>query len=163
MPRATAPSGQDWEPQVFNFQDRKNATSKKPQRASEKDVNRALQSSQPVQIEKKEHMRLNQQAHSAGANAKKLDEDSEHLKVKRVDPQIRMRIMKARQDLNWSQQDLAQKISERTTVVTEYENGKAVPEERIIVKLEKALGVYLRGAKVGQPFGKVRPVPKPKE
>ncbi|EPY35170.1 transcription factor [Strigomonas culicis] len=130
---------------------------------NEQSANRAMQSGQQVDVQKKDHQKMNQQSASAGANAKKLDEDHDNFKVKKVDNQLRVRIQKARQELNWNQQDLAQHISERIGVVTEYENGKAVPEERIIVKMEKALGVHLRGAMAGQPMGKNRPTPKPKE
>ncbi|EPY38516.1 transcription factor [Angomonas deanei] len=153
------PSGQDWEPQVYNVH--KKNTSGTQRKVNEHDANKAIQSGQAVAVQRKEHLKMNQQAASAGANAKKLDEDHETLKVKKIDPQVRMRIQRARQELNWTQADLAQKISERVTVVTEYENGKAVPEERILVKMEKAFGIYLRGAKAGQEFGKVRPTPKP--
>lgn len=156
-------SGQDWEPQVYNFQKKNDAASRQPRVVGERDANRAVQSGQQVEVQKKEYARANQQASGPGANAKKLDDDHETLKVKKVDPQLRLRIMKARQELNWTQQDLAQRISERASLVTEYENGKAVPEERVIVKMEKALGIHLRGAKAGEQLGKTRPTPKPKE
>ncbi|GET87904.1 hypothetical protein, conserved [Leishmania tarentolae] len=163
MPRGAIPTGQDWEEQRFNFQQRGGGGSAQPRKVTERDANRAVQSGQNVQVQRKEHQRFNQQAVSAGANAKKLDEDNETLKVKKVDPHLRVRIMKERQALNWSQQDLAQRISERVSVVAEYESGKAVQEERVIVKMEKALGVHLRGAKAGEPMGKNRPAPKPQD
>ncbi|KPA82627.1 hypothetical protein ABB37_02469 [Leptomonas pyrrhocoris] len=163
MPKGTIPAGQDWEEQRFNFQQRGAGAAAKPRVVNERDASRAIQSGQAVQVQRKEHQQANQQAASAGANAKKLDEDNESLKVKKVDPHLRVRIMKARQGLNWSQQDLAQRISERASVVAEYENGKAVPDERVIVKMEKALGMHLRGAKAGEPMGKIRPTPKPQE
>lgn len=162
MPSRNLPTGQDWEPQVFDFTNKRNATGKS-RVVNEKDANRAKQSGMAVSVEKKDHMRHNQQSASAGANAKKIAEDTETLGVKKLDPQLRMRIMKARQELNWTQQDLAQKMSERVSVVTDYESGRAVPEERVIVKFEKALGQHLRGAKAGEPMGKIRPVPKPAE
>lgn len=163
MPNRNIPTGQDWEPQVYDFTKKNNATAGKPRVVSEKVANRTLQSGGTVLVEKKEHFRTNQQGSTPGANAKKIAEDTEILGVKKVDPQFRVRLMKARQELNWTQQDLAQKINERVTVVTDYENGRAVPEERIIVKFEKALGQHLRGAKAGEPMGKIRPVPKPKD
>lgn len=163
MRKGAVPTGQDWEEQRFNFQARGGGASAQPRNVSERDANRAVQGGQAVQVQRKEHQRANQQAVSAGANAKKLDEDNETLKVKKVDPQLRIRIMKARQGLNWSQQDLAQRISERASVVAEYESGKAVPDERVIVKMEKAFGLHLRGAMAGEPMGKVRPTPKPQE
>lgn len=163
MRKGAVPSGQDWEPQVFNFQKNNGGANRPLQRVSERDANRATQGGLKVDVQRKEHQRANQQLCGPGANAKKLDEDNETLKVKKVDPHLRMRIMKARQELNWSQQDLAQKMSERVSLVTEYESGKAISEERVIIKFERALGIHLRGAKAGEPMGKIRPVPKPKE
>lgn len=163
MPKGTIQTGQDWEEQRFNFVQRGAGANAQPRAVNERDANRAVQSGQAVQVQRKEHQRANQQASSAGANAKKLDEDNETLKVKKVDPHLRIRIMKARQALNWSQQDLAQRISERVSVVAEYESGKAVAEERVVVKMEKALGVHLRGAMAGEPMGKNRPTPKPQD
>lgn len=160
MPRATVPSGQDWEPQVYNFS-KNNGGNAKPRVVNERDANRAVQSGGSVSVEKKEHMRHNQQSSTPGANAKKIAEDTETTTVKKVDPQIRTRIMKARQELNWSQQDLAQKMNERVSVITDYESGRAVQDERVIIKFEKALGQHLRGAKAGEPMGKIRPVAKP--
>lgn len=163
MRKSAIPSGQDWEEQRFNFQKKNAGAGGPPRSVGEREANRAIQSGQGVNIERKEHQRSNQQSAGAGANAKKLDEDNETLKVKRVDPQLRVRIMKARQGLNWSQQDLAQRVSERASVIAEYESGKAVPDERVIVKMEKAFGMHLRGAKAGEPMGKNRPTPKPQE
>lgn len=50
-------------------------------------------------------------------------------------------IRQARQQKNWTQKELAQRISERVDVVASYENGKAIPNQQIIGKLKRALGV----------------------
>lgn len=147
-------TGQDWEPQVFNFQ--KKNVPKKPTRVSETEANRVLQQGGSVGVLKKEHFRANPQKSDLGADAKRLDEANDIVKVKRVDNNLRIAIQKARQAKGWTQQDLARNIAERVGVVTEYENGKAVLEERVIVKMERALDVHLRGAKAGQPFSNTR-------
>ncbi|ESL10479.1 hypothetical protein TRSC58_01788 [Trypanosoma rangeli SC58] len=152
MPRGQIMTGQDWEPQVFNFQN-KNNTNKKPGRVSESEANRVLQRGGNLDVIKKEYFHANAQKTDLGANAKRLDEDSDTLRVKRVDNTLRINIQRARQAKGWTQQDLARNIAERAGVVTEYENGKAVPEERVLVKMEKALGVHLRGVMAGKPFG----------
>lgn len=161
MRKGAHPTGQDWEPQVFNLRKKQDEANRQPRTVSEREANNATQSGKSVAVERKEHQRANQQSASAGVNAKRLDEDNETLKVKKVDQALRARIMKARQELNWTQADLAQKISERQSVVTDYESGRAIPEERIIVKMEKTFGMHLRGVKAGEPMGKIRPVPKP--
>ncbi|RNF19029.1 transcription factor [Trypanosoma conorhini] len=152
MPRGQIMTGQDWEPQVFNFQ-KKNNANKKPGRVSETEANRVLQRGGNVDVMKKEHFHANAQKTDLGANAKRLDEDTDILKLKRVDNALRINIQRARQAKEWTQQDLARHIAERAGVVTEYESGKAVPEERVLVKMEKALGVHLRGVMAGKPFG----------
>lgn len=43
-------------------------------------------------------------------------------------------------------------INEKIQVVQEYEQGKATPNNAILGKMERVLGVKLRGANVGQPL-----------
>ena len=52
----------------------------------------------------------------------------------------------ARMDLKLSQKDVAQKINEKPSILQDYESGKAIPNPQILGKLERALGVKLRGA-----------------
>ena len=40
---------------------------------------------------------------------------------------------------------MAKLINERPAIVNEYENGTAVPNSQVLEKMEKALGVKLRG------------------
>lgn len=42
---------------------------------------------------------------------------------------------------------LLQLINEKPQIIQEYESGKAIPNQQIIGKLERALGVKLRGKK----------------
>ena len=44
-----------------------------------------------------------------------------------------------------SQKDCAQKINEKPSVLQDYESGKAIPNPQILSKLERVLGVKLRG------------------
>ena len=46
-----------------------------------------------------------------------------------------------------------QRINEKPQVVNEYESGKAIPNQQIISKLERAVGVKLRGNDIGAPLG----------
>ena len=48
-------------------------------------------------------------------------------------------------DKGLSQKDCAQKINEKPSVLQDYESGKAIPNTQILAKLERALGVKLRG------------------
>jgi transcriptional regulator with XRE-family HTH domain len=52
----------------------------------------------------------------------------------------------ARGDLKLSQKDVAQKVNEKPSVIQDYESGKAIPNPQILGKLERVLGVKLRGS-----------------
>jgi putative transcription factor len=65
-------------------------------------------------------------------------------------------LQKARNEKGMTQKDLATKICEKPQIVNEYEQGKAIPNQQIIGKMERALGTKLRGKDAGKPleFGK---------
>jgi putative transcription factor len=48
-------------------------------------------------------------------------------------------------ELKLSQKDVAQKINEKPSVIQDYESGKAIPNPQVLSKLERVLGVKLRG------------------
>jgi putative transcription factor len=80
-------------------------------------------------------------------NTKKLDDETEVLSHERVSTDLKKNIMQARLDKKLTQAQLAQQINEKPQVIQEYESGKAIPNNQIIVKLERVLGVKLRGGK----------------
>lgn len=90
-----------------------------------------------------------------GKNTKVLDEDHETLEVPlvlsidgiQISLSFGKRLMQARNAKGITQKDLAQMINEKSGVINEYENGRAVPNPNIINKLEKALGTKLRDPK----------------
>ena len=55
-------------------------------------------------------------------------------------------IMQARTAKKMTQAQLAQAINEKPQTVQEYEQGKAIPNNQILGKMERALGVKLRGS-----------------
>ncbi|XP_075513949.1 multiprotein-bridging factor 1a-like [Primulina tabacum] len=65
----------------------------------------------------------------------------------RVPTELKKAIMQARIDKKLTQSQLAQLINEKPQVIQEYESGKAIPNQQIISKLERALGAKLRGKK----------------
>ncbi|KAL7546935.1 hypothetical protein ACHAWF_010265 [Thalassiosira exigua] len=96
-----------------------------------------------VQAERKYGAGANASAHSgAGVNARKIEE-SDELKHNKVDKNLSKAIQQARMAKKMTQKDLATKINEKPQVIGEYENGKAIPNGQIIVKMERVLGVKL--------------------
>lgn len=51
----------------------------------------------------------------------------------------------ARLEKGLSQKDVALKINEKQSILQDYEGGKAIPNPQILGKLERVLGVKLRG------------------
>lgn len=151
-------SHQDLKPQSFNFSGGGGGGG--PKKVSETGANRTLQAGGSVDVTRKMG---GGNAHSnLGKQAKTLDDDTESTKHKTVSMDVRLNIQRGRQAKEWNQQQLAAAISERKEVVAEYENGKAIPNEQVLVRMEKALGMYLRGVNAGQPFA-AKPKPKGKK
>jgi putative transcription factor len=138
MPQTPTVSGQDWETVVI----------RKKQPAKPKDNDEALrvarQTGAKVETVKKVNAGKNAN-HSGPQNAWKLDAETEELAVPKISHNVAMRIQQARLAKGWTQKDLAVQIAEKTPIVNEYESGRAVPNNQILGKMEKALGVKLRG------------------
>ncbi|KAF5372956.1 hypothetical protein D9758_001746 [Tetrapyrgos nigripes] len=83
----------------------------------------------------------------------KLDRDNEVAPPSKIAPSVGRAMMNARNDLKLSQKDIAQKVNEKPSVIQDYESGKAIPNPQILGKLERALGVKLRGANIGEKLG----------
>ncbi|WCJ42435.1 multiprotein bridging factor 1C [Euphorbia peplus] len=142
--RTTGAMSQDWEPVVLRKSKPKAQDLRDP-----KVVNQALRSGVAVQTIKKSDGGSNKKAAAAPVvNARKLDELTEPAAFGKVSTEVRHAIQKARLEKKMSQSELAKLINEQPKVVQEYENGKAVPNQAVLAKMEKVLGVKLRG-KVG--------------
>jgi putative transcription factor len=75
----------------------------------------------------------------------KLDAETEELKHNTVSSEVSRRIIQGRQNKKINQKQLAQQAAINVSVVQEYENGKAIPNNQILGKFERILGVKLRG------------------
>ncbi|PIA42178.1 hypothetical protein AQUCO_02100206v1 [Aquilegia coerulea] len=132
------PLTQDWEPVVIR---KKNPTS--AAKKDEKAVNAARRSGAEIETLKKATAGTNKAASSSTTlNTRKLDEETDVLAHERVPTELKKCIMQARMD-----KKLTQAINEKPQIIQEYESGKAIPNQQIITKLERALGVKLRGKK----------------
>uniref|UniRef100_A0A1I7ZA92 HTH cro/C1-type domain-containing protein n=1 Tax=Steinernema glaseri TaxID=37863 RepID=A0A1I7ZA92_9BILA len=114
-------------------------------------LNAAQRSGAAIETNKKYAAGGNKQ-HMLGKNTAKLDQETEELHHDRVSLSLGKVMQQARQTKEWSQKDLAVAVNEKPQVVSEYENGKAVPNQQILAKMERALGVKLRGKDIGKPL-----------
>merc|ERR1712035_294371 len=93
------------------------------------------------------------------AHHAKLDRETEELKHKTLGMDVGKLIQKGRNQKGMTQKELATKICEKPQVINEYELGKSIPNNQILGKIEKAIGVKLRGKDKGAPLN----APKPKK
>ena len=135
--------------------DEQTVISKRPPRAnelkSEAAVAAAQRSGVAVDTSKKFAAGHNKQ-HETAKNAAALDRETEELHHDRVNKDVARAIQQARIAKEWTQADLARHVNEKQQVINEYEQSKAIPNQQILSKLERALGVKLRGKDVGQPL-----------
>lgn len=134
---------QDWEPIVVTRRKPKTADLRDP-----KTVAQAIRSGAQVETIKKFDAGSNKKSSASSqpvVHARKLDELTEPAALERVRAEVRAAIQKARVAKKWSQAELAKAINERVQVVQEYESGKAVMNQAVLAKMERALDVKLRG------------------
>ena len=122
-------------------------------------INAARRRGEAIQTESKYGAALNKQ-HGTSFNTARLDAETEELKHEKVSMDVGKLIQKGRQAKGMTQKDLATKICEKIQVITEYECGKAVPNQAILGKLERALEMKLRGKDKGQPLAPRAPKEK---
>lgn len=85
--------------------------------------------------------------HEIGSKLAKLDKADEPDEIKTITLSMGQKIQQARLAKGMKQKDLSNKINVKPQVIAEYENGKAIPDNKIIGKIERALGIKLLGKK----------------
>mmetsp|Transcript_42066 Transcript_42066/g.51010 ORF Transcript_42066/g.51010 Transcript_42066/m.51010 type:complete len:142 (+) Transcript_42066:124-549(+) len=131
--------GQDFQDVVFRKKTPSGSATKKPAA-----VNQARRSGAQVETLKKFAAGGNSQR-SAGQNVALIDEMTEALAHERVSTDLKKLIIQGRAGKKMTQAQLAQAINEKPQIVQEYEQGKAIPNNQVLGKMERALGVKLRG------------------
>ena len=120
---------------------------------SQQAINAAQRQGLPVDAQKKWAAGSNKQ-HTVDKNTMKLDQETEELHHDRISLDVGKLIQQGRQGKNMSQKELATKINEKPQVVAEYEQGKAIPNQNVLAKMERILEMKLRGKEKGQPLPK---------
>ncbi|KAI1790768.1 ylMBF1 [Ganoderma leucocontextum] len=80
----------------------------------------------------------------------KLDRENEVAPPSKIPPAVGKAMQTARMEKQLSQKDVAQKINEKPSILQDYEAGRAIPNAQILSKLERVLGVKLRGNDIGK-------------
>lgn len=114
-------------------------------------MNKAMQQGESVDLQKKFNAATNRHA-GTSLNTAKLDAETEKLSHNKVGLETGKLIQQARAAKNWKREEFATKICEKAQVVTDYETGSAIPNNQIFSKMERALGIKLRGKDKGQPL-----------
>lgn len=118
------------------------------------EVNAARRSGAAINTEKK-YGSTNVKSNPEGQRLTKLDNADDVVTVKKVDASVGKTISQVRQEKKLTQKDLATKVNEKPQVINDYEAGRAIPNQQVLAKIERALGVKLRGKNIGEPlFGK---------
>eukprot|EP00745_Piridium_sociabile_P008563 TRINITY_DN157912_c0_g1_i1.p1 TRINITY_DN157912_c0_g1~~TRINITY_DN157912_c0_g1_i1.p1 ORF type:complete len:145 (-),score=41.20 TRINITY_DN157912_c0_g1_i1:290-724(-) len=121
------------------------------QQRSKQAVTSAMRTGGDIETSKKFSAGQNKQQ-SAAKNTAKLDRETEELHHEHVSLDVSKLIQQGRQSKGMSQKDLAQKINEKQQVINDYEAGKAIPNNQVMGKLERAVGMKLRGKDKGMPL-----------
>ena len=74
---------------------------------------------------------------------KKVENENEDFRTAKIGKKFSVALQQARLKKGWKQQQLAQQLNVRQTVINQYESGKAVPNPQLIAKMNRILGVKL--------------------
>lgn len=80
-----------------------------------------------------------------GHKMRKIDQATDVEKIQKVSQKVSKAIIDGRTAKKMNRKQLASVIQENVKIVEEYETGKAIPNIKIINKLQRALGVKLTG------------------
>ncbi|XP_069465853.1 endothelial differentiation-related factor 1 [Ambystoma mexicanum] len=95
--------------------------------------------------------------HTITKNTAKLDRETEELHHERVPLEVGKVIQQGRQTKGLTQKDLATLCNEKPQVIADYECGKAIPSNQVMGKIERAIGLKLRGRDIGKPVDPLHP------
>lgn len=116
-------------------------------------INSARRAGDVLAVEKKYGGGGNRGQDPEGQRLAKVDRDNEVAPPAKISMNVGKAMAKGRQDKGLTQKDLAQKVNEKPNVINDYEAGRAVPNQQLLGKIERALGIKLRGKEIGSPLG----------
>ena len=75
---------------------------------------------------------------------KMIENDHDTFHVATVDLQVGTRMRALRAEKEWTQKDLAMRVNIKQEIVRDYENGKAIPDPKLMARFEAVLGGSIR-------------------
>ncbi|KAJ3427243.1 endothelial differentiation-related factor [Anaeramoeba flamelloides] len=110
---------------------------------------RSNQKKKPTKKQKQEAMRsgnvqVRKKNTNEGRKMYQLEHDNEVRKHKTLGVSVGRKILQARNTKKITQKQLAQQCSVKVSVINDYERGKAIPDNRLLTRMERILGVSLR-------------------
>ncbi|CDR40711.1 CYFA0S05e03576g1_1 [Cyberlindnera fabianii] len=114
-------------------------------------INAARRTGSVLSVDKK-YGSANKAADVEGQRLTMIDRSDDIIAPKKVDASVGKAIQKARNEKKWTQKDLATRVNEKPNVINDYEAGRAIPQQQVLGKLERNLGVKLRGKNIGEPL-----------
>ncbi|CCF57793.1 hypothetical protein KAFR_0D01470 [Kazachstania africana CBS 2517] len=121
---------------------------------TQSEINAAKREGMVLSVDKKQYTTGNSKLkNTEGQRLTKVDRETDIVKVKKIDPVVSRTISKIRTEKKMSQKELATKVNEKPNIINDYESGRATANQQVLGKLERALGVRLRGKDVGEPLG----------
>ncbi|XP_015914714.1 endothelial differentiation-related factor 1 homolog [Parasteatoda tepidariorum] len=133
---------------------------KASQLRSQQAINAAQRQGLAIETTKKYNAATNKHSQTT-LNTSKLDKETEQLHHDTVGLEVGRLIQQGRQNKGLTQKELATRINEKPQVINDYEAGRAVPNQMILTKIERVIGLKLRGKERGQSMDG-KPAPKKK-
>ncbi|KAG9780375.1 hypothetical protein KCU88_g3710, partial [Aureobasidium melanogenum] len=120
----------------------------------------AAQRSGAIVLTEKKYGGTNTKANVEGQHATKVDRSDDIVKPKTVSRQLAQAALRRRNEMQpkMTQADLAKKVSLNVSVIQALEKeGGPIPSQQDLAKIERALGVKLRGSDIGAPLPNRKP------
>ena len=131
---------QDWTPVVFRKRPDKKTELKVAQRTGQIEAVRKFDTGN--------HQGTNVNAHKL----EKMEASDEKLTLKMIDTKAVDAIKRRRAELSLNQKELANKAQVPEAIIKSLEQGKEQHNPALLTKLQRALGIKLLGANIGQPL-----------